>query len=109
VGSGTSQRTKTAFMERAPSLTGHVREKEAPECLGEVAVIEQGSKLGGDVAADVQRCRCDLAHHLRRPSDHSDDVLEMVARGEHGMHPRSKWPLTVTLTAAMPPQSRGLV
>lgn len=59
---------ETAFKERAPPLTRRVRKKEAPKCLGEVAVIEQCSKLIGDVAANVGRCRSDLAHDLRSPS-----------------------------------------
>jgi hypothetical protein len=82
MGSGKSQRTKTAFEERAPPLTRRVREKEATECLDEVAVVEQCSKLRGNIVADVRRRRGDLAHDLRTPIDHGDDVLEIAARDD---------------------------
>lgn len=51
--SGNGQRTKPTFKERAPLLTGRIREEEASKRLGEVPIVEQRPsvqrlQLGGD-------------------------------------------------------------
>ena len=62
------QRAKTIFKERAPRLTGRIREEEATKRLGEVLIVENHRLLKPSTAASVGMTSTISGPHRQRQS-----------------------------------------